>query len=891
MKSVAWIILFFTTGIRLYATHVVGGEISYEYLGGTQYRITLKVYRDCGPTNVNGTGFDENASVGIYLSGNGALYDGNFSLSLSSAVVSEVPIALENPCFILPDGLCVERAVYSGTINLPANAQGYDITYQRCCRNPSIVNLDTPEDQGATFTTHVPGTSEASGNNSSAVFENFPPVALCLNAEFYFDHSAVDGDGDSLVYTFCAPMQGGSTTQPAPQPPTGPPYNTVNWDTGFNSGYPITSNPAMAIDEATGFITGTATALGQYVIGVCVSEYRDGVLINTSNRDFQFNVTLCDPNIVASVPDQTDFCDGLTVQFGNTSINGSSFYWDFGVPDIDSDTSNLATPSFTYPDQGVYTVMLIANPTWPCADTTFTTHTALPVISPIILVGGYECLNGEDTYDFGVTANVSANASYAWDFGSGSTPATSALSAPQDVILDPSLSVQNISLVITDNGCTESDDEQVDNPLNPIASISPQTEFCSGLIVDFSSLSSNGQDFLWDFGASGLSDFSQEESPTWEYLAPGDYTVTLTVTTPNTCPSVATASFEVYPQISPSYDAPNPICFGEDSFDFMADGANTSNAQYQWDFGASATPTTSALPNPQNVSYSQSGTYAVNLTILENGCSATYTDSVQVVDHFITNFEINNAAGCPGLLVQLQGEATSQVPVYYAWDFGDGTTSNQNNTTHVYESPGLYDVQVTAYTISGCQDSSTMVFPGAVRVYPYPDAGFFIQPQVVPFYAADTYISSQGCENCSCNYLFSDGGTSDVCDLMYSWTESGIQTITQYVTSEYGCTSTATGTVIIEGLSFYAPNAFTPDGDGINDEWQPITAGVTRYELKIFNRWGEMMYTSTNPKIPWLGQHGDGDYYCPNGVYEFRIHLQDLEGLEHDYQGWISLIR
>jgi gliding motility-associated-like protein len=101
----------------------------------------------------------------------------------------------------------------------------------------------------------------------------------------------------------------------------------------------------------------------------------------------------------------------------------------------------------------------------------------------------------------------------------------------------------------------------------------------------------------------------------------------------------------------------------------------------------------------------------------------------------------------------------------------------------------------------------------------------------------------------------------------------------------------AQGTVIIEGLSFYAPNSFTPDGDGVNDEWKPIMAGVSNYELKIFNRWGEQMYTSTNQDLPWLGQHTTGDYFCPNGVYEFRIHLRDLEGLEHDYQGWITLIR
>ncbi|HRF95098.1 MAG TPA: hypothetical protein PLZ51_07885, partial [Aggregatilineales bacterium] len=114
--------------------------------------------------------------------------------------VNFVPVQLANPCFVLPPDVCVEQAIYTSTIFLPPNPWGYTITHQRCCRNPSIVNLNVPQVQGATFTTTIPGTNILpEGSNSCARFTHLPPVALCQNAEFFFDHSATDPDGAKKV--------------------------------------------------------------------------------------------------------------------------------------------------------------------------------------------------------------------------------------------------------------------------------------------------------------------------------------------------------------------------------------------------------------------------------------------------------------------------------------------------------------------------------------------------------------------------------------------------------------------------------------------------------------------------------------------------------------------
>jgi gliding motility-associated-like protein len=876
-------------GPKLMATHVVGGEIFYSYLGNDEYELTLIVYRDCGPTNTNGTPFDSEAQIGVFETGSSSMFF-NFTIDLFNAEVEFVPIELENPCFILPPDVCVERATYTEIISLPELEDGYTIVYQRCCRNPSIVNLNIPQQQGVTFSTHIPGPNEIDGNNSSAQFTNFPPVALCKDAEFFFDHGATDADGDSLVYEFCTPLQGATPDEPAPVP-SEPPYNEIVWGAGYSADYPIDSAPPFSIDPNTGLITGTATELGQYVMGVCVSEYRDGVLINSTNRDFQFNVTSCDPNIISSIPEQTDFCTGLTITFENTSTNATFFHWDFGVEGIDTDTSNLSSPSFTYPEQGVYTVTLVANPGWPCADSSQTTFTALPVISPAITYGGYECINGNDHFDFAMTGNVSPQATYLWDFGAGSVPQTSTSPSPQSIMMNGEAATMEVLLVVQDNGCEETAEESVENMPDPVADIVDQTAFCNGFIYTFENDATNATEYLWNFGVPGNSDFSTDPNPTFEFTQAGTYDVMLVASAPLTCSDTTFMQLEIFGVIEPEFDDYEVQCLGEHQLDFSGTGATTATAQYTWNFGVNATPATFSGQNPQNVVFNTVGEHEVTLVIAENGCSESYSSTIEVADHFITDFSVNNSAGCPGLLVQMEGGAISDVPVYYLWDFGDGGTSFQNNTTYTYLNPGIYDVTVTAYTLAGCRDSLTINFPNAVQIYPNPQPGFIIEPQIVSILDAETMVIDSSFGGASCYYYMSDGGESEDCEFLYSWTQSGIQTITQYVTSEYGCTSSVTGTVIIEGFTFYAPNSFTPNDDGLNDIWKPVMTGITKFSLKIFNRWGDLIFETTDPEKGWMGQVEDGDHYATNGIYNYVVLADDLLSKPHEFVGHIMVTR
>ena len=126
----------------------------------------------------------------------------------------------------------------------------------------------------------------------------------------------------------------------------------------------------------TGLITGIPTSMGLYNIAIKVSEYRNGVYINETLRDFTLLVVDCDI-INASFPTPNWYCKGLTVDFENNSSNANTFHWDFGDNET---TSSEFEPSYTYPDTGKYTVQLIANPGSNCTDTstvTFPLYTEL----------------------------------------------------------------------------------------------------------------------------------------------------------------------------------------------------------------------------------------------------------------------------------------------------------------------------------------------------------------------------------------------------------------------------------------------------------------------------------------------------------------------------------
>lgn len=530
------------------ATHIVGGELFYDHLGGSQYQVTLKLYRDC-----TGIAFDATVVVGVF-NVDGSLYT---TQTLTFPGSQNVPIVLDSPCLTLPPNLCVETTSYVGTFDLPPTPDGYILTYQRCCRTGIINNLLTPGDLGLTVTTRIPGQDIVS--NSSPRFNELPPIALCLNAPLSFDHSATDPDGDSLVYALCTPFNGGTALDPQPNPPTAPPYAPVTWLAPYTEGYPIDSDPAIAVDPASGLLTLTPNLQGNFTVGVLVQEYRNGVFLNETRRDFLFKVVACDAVVTAGIQPQTEFCQDLTINFTSGSAGAQQYHWDFGVAGIDTDTANVVNPSWTFSEPGTYNVTLIANPGTTCADTTTSTFNVYLSPEPFITTPPFACGNLPVTLL--AEGTFGANASLQWQLGAGSQPSTA--NTPEVTVQFANPGDHEVSLLVAENGCTGFYSTTISNAAQPMAafSVAPPSPQLVGVPVAFTdgSIAPGGTIDSWWWTIDDTEWTSDDAVASWTTPWPGTYHITLVVTTAQGCADTTDAFYVVIggPLTIPNVFSPN----------------------------------------------------------------------------------------------------------------------------------------------------------------------------------------------------------------------------------------------------------------------------------------------------------------------------------------------
>jgi gliding motility-associated-like protein len=855
----------------------VGGELTYVCLGNNDYRITLKVYRDC----FNGQApFDNPAPVGIF-DGNGVLFT---VIDLNFPGSTNVPPISISPCLVPPGNVCVEEAVYQGVVNLPPSATGYTLVYQRCCRNGTISNLINPNDVGSTYTASIPGTSVALCN-SNPVFNNFPPIFLCANVPINFDHSATDSDGDSLVYFICEPLDGGSSFNPTPNPPDPPPYISVPFASPYSASNPMGGNPPLFINQSTGLLTGTPVTIGQFVVGVCVSEYRNGVLLSTSRRDFQFNIVPCQAAI-ASIPSQTTFCDGFTVDFNGTSINGNSYFWNFGDPTTLADTSNQANTQYTYPDSGTYTVMLVAyDPAGNCYDTAFATFEVYPLLDPFFINPSPQCLNG-NSFNFVAGGSFDSSADFLWNFGGAGT---SNAQNPTGISFANTGNFP-VNLTISQFGCTETYSGSIDIIEQPVASIDSATQYCVGTNVSFYNNSSGSDHWFWDFGVPLIQgDTSQLFEPVYQFPDTGIFTITLIAANVG-CSDTTQLDFFVYPRLAPDIIGAGDACLDVNSFDFSAGGTFTTDATFLWNFGSTANSPTSTQQNPQNIVFQQLGYYPISLTISQYGCSRTDDDTVGLFNRPVASFGFEGGTGCTPLKIAFKDSSTSDTPLLYFWNLGDNSSSIEQNPEHVYFQPGVYDVSVTIITETGCRDTVTYLIPGAVKAVQPPIAGLTIDRYKTTIFDPIFNINDTA-KFFSFNELdISDGANYNSYPVVHTFADTGYYSIIQTVKNEIGCIDTLELRVLVEPeFRLWIPNSFTPNKDGLNERFLPMVLGITTYDLRIYNRWGQVIFRTQDSDAGWDGTSEGVE--CPQDGYIYHLELTPYASEKKVYIGSVTLIR
>ncbi len=867
------------------AEHIIGAEMYYTCVSGNTYEITLKLYRDC---NSSGAQFDNPATFGIF---NGA---NNLVFSIQSFVADQGNIEpdLSSPCLAIPPDVCIEQGTYIFEVTMPDAAQAYTVVYQRCCRNQTIQNLTNPGAQGLSVLGRIPPSSEAICN-SKARYNNFPPPVLCAQEFLQFDHSATDPDGDSLSYKLCSPFIGGSQAEPAPNPPDNPPYNQVTWGGGFSAINPINASPGLSINATTGLLTGTPTQLGQFVVGVCVEEWRNGILLSTNTRDFQFNVAFCEPSSTALIgqPSIEDLCDDLFFAFINNSNPVNVFAWDFGDPSTDTDVSSAYSPVYTYPDTGTYVVTLVTNPGFFCSDTVQITLPLYAETSINAIPQGFICVNGQTQFEFTSSGAYNENqAIITWDFGPNASSQTANTPSVSGITFS-SFGPQTINVSVVDGVCEGQDQIVVDVVEPPSASIIPQNLFCNGLNYQFSQVNTNGTIFQWDFGVVGTdSDVATGPQAGFTFPAPGVYSVTLTASNPATCPATTTEDFDIHTLLAPDVQSLPVQCFDGHSVSLEAGGSFSSAASFIWTF-PSANVAGSSVANPAGITYAAPGIYTVHLSISENGCTRVDSARVNLHANPTADFNVPTAFGCAPLSVQFVDESfTQSSSVLYEWDFGDGLFSNSRNPLHVFTEPGIYSVSLKISNLNGCIDSDVHAVNDVVEVVPSPIAGFKIEPGTVSAINPEMEIIDLSQGSVSCSYFF-DNQLFETCSFEHFLQNVEPQDVTQTVQNEFGCVDRITGRILISDHLIFIPNAFSPDGDGLNDIFRPVASGLIELEMYIYNRWGQQVFHRSGLDVGWNGASVNEDYFSEAGVYQYVIRLKDNSLSNFEYKGSVRLLR
>lgn len=529
----------------LKATHIVGGEMTYECLGNNQYQITMRVYRDCysGQAGFDGSPGAQSARVTIYL-GSGQNAQNMGTPNIGTPDITKIDPVVTNPCLTAPANVCVEEGLYTFTVNLIPSDKSYFIAYQRCCRNGTISNIITPGDVGATYAVEITPLAQQECN-SSPTFQDFPPIAICVNDTLRFDHSATDKDGDSLVYSFCTPLYGGSKNNVAPNPESKPPYDGVTFQWPFSQNNPVGGNPQVSIDPITGEIFGFPTIQGQYVVGVCVTEYRNGEVLSITQRDFQFNIVACVQAINAEIEIPTDILYGgkalicgksvLTLINKSTPVNkiaDISWLVDTGsqVPVVVQTSDTL---KMTFPQPGLYFGKLVANPGLSCTDTTSIEIVVTPELEGSMSITGDSCLWDPFTFSATVNRDPAALTSITWNYKDG----FSGLGATTQYAYK-ALGVYTPSFTATDTfGCERTITQVLDwFPLpDPISFVHDPDMGCLPVFAQFVNTSSpitSEYNLEWTFGDGST---GSGTIPTHTYTTAGSFDVGLTITSPLNC--------------------------------------------------------------------------------------------------------------------------------------------------------------------------------------------------------------------------------------------------------------------------------------------------------------------------------------------------------------------
>jgi gliding motility-associated-like protein len=400
----------------------------------------------------------------------------------------------------------------------------------------------------------------------------------------------------------------------------------------------------------------------------------------------------------------------------------------------------------------------------------------------------------------------------------------------------------------------------------------------------------------------------------------GPISVTPEVTT-NYCFTVTDANGCISPNACVTITVRDPLsidvidalstCTGLDA-DITATGSGGIPANYQFNWVNTSnnqivTDVEVANTSTINVSPSSQTTYQVTLS---DGCSlnAVETVTVTILNNPVAFLNVADSSGCEPFNAQFT--LNTDIGTSFFFDVNcDSTfeiTSSNTSFNYTFQNEGVYDICMNVVSAEGC--TTAISYPQLIEVYPQPTAFFTADPSVTtiltPYISfidgstggvnytwnfGDSYIVNGGLDT---TFTGAENTVGPITNPTHTYADSGAYNVSLTVVSEYGCTHTYTAPVLIKGdYAFYVANAFTPDGDGINDTFKPDGIGIDRndYAFFIFNRWGQLIFETYNPDVSWDGTHNNVE--VQQDVYVWMVRTKDHTKKKREYIGHVTLVR
>ncbi len=536
----------------------------------------------------------------------------------------------------------------------------------------------------------------------------------------------------------------------------------------------------------------------------------------------------------------------------------TNYTWNFGDGASGVNiTSTLTNPTHNFSTPGSYTVFLTANGATCNSNRTYTN--VVVVAEPIITATNVQCFN-DNTASAQVVANFGAPAySYTWLPSGGNNALASSLSAG------------NYSVIVKDaNGCIKTQSVTITTPLS-LNSITTQTNItCAASSVASASVQITGgvipYTYLWQPSGGVLADATN--------LSVGNYTVT--VSDANLCKTISTITITSVTKPTTTITPSSFICSGTTS------GSLSINTT-----GGLAPFTYTWLPVGGNAISANNlaiGNYTCYVTDANN-CSTFNTTSINQNPPIIAT--TNNYTTCANTKTQLIGNANGgNSPYTFYWNNVTNGSSSATITTAVNAS---YALVVTDN--SGCQSLPVTSF---VTLYPQLKANFITdKPEASILEPKIKFTDASIGLPVLWQWNFGDLLTSTNTNTTHTYNLEGNYTVQLLVEDTNGCKDSITKIIkIIPEITFFAPNAITPNGDGLNDVFIPKGTGweINKYELWIFDRWGGIIFNTKDPLVSWNAK-GVNNKLLPNDNYVWKVELTDVLEKEHVYVGNVLIAK